>query len=124
MRRVLIVDDDTAVRKPLGDYLKESGFRVADAKSGPVALAIFSLFKPHLVILDILMPEMDGIGVLEEMKTLDPNVCIIMLIALDDPEFTRITTQAGADDYLTKPVDFERLTQALSALGLLPDGAG
>ena len=62
---------------------------MADAGSGPLALALFPLFKPHLMILDILTPEIGGLEVLRQMKQWDPNVFVIMLIGVDDLEVGR-----------------------------------
>ena len=78
MQRILIVDDDEMVRTALRELLEEKGYHLADAESGPLALALFPLFKPDAVLLDILMPGMDGIEVLQRMKLYD-------LLAAFDP---------------------------------------
>ena len=114
MQRVLIVDDDEMVRAALREFLEAKGYHLADAESGPLALALFPLFKPDAVLLDILMPGMDGIEVLQRMKPLKPDVRIIMLTAVAMDDVAQEAMKNGADDYLTKPIETEQLLTCLS----------
>ena len=113
MKRVLVVDDDEGVRKMLCAYLLEQGFHAADAGSGPLALALFPLFHPKIVLLDICMPGMDGLEVLSQMKQLDPEVCVIMLTGMAGRTIAQQAMCLGADDYLTKPLGLELVKDRL-----------
>ena len=114
MARILIVDDDAAVRDILTLYFKGKGYTVTAVESGPLALACFPVFRPDLVLLDILMPGMDGITVLSQMKHLNPAACVIMLTGVAHDEIAREAIRRGADDYLTKPFELEQLEMQLS----------
>ena len=119
---MLIVDDEEMVRRVLCDLLQKKGFHVADAETGPLALALFPLFRPDVVLLDILMPGMDGIEVLIQMKQWNPDVCVIMLTGVKDMTIARNAIQQGADDYLMKPFLYEQLETILSIRGVLQAG--
>lgn len=122
MTRTLIVDDEKMVRRVLCELLQKKGFHVADAETGPLALALFPLFRPDVVLLDILMPGMDGIEVLIQMKQWNPDVCVIMLTGVKDLTIARKAMQQGADDYLMKPFLFEQLETILTVRGVLQAG--
>ena len=120
---MLIVDDEEMVRRVFCDLLQKKGFHVADAETGPLALALFPLFRPDVVLLDILMPGMDGIEVLKQMKQWNPDVCVIMLTGVKDMTIARNAIQQGADDYLTKPFKYEQLETILAVRGVLGSSA-
>ena len=117
--RVLVVDDEKLVREVLCEFLRLKGYIVSDAETGSSALGHFSIFLPDLVLLDILMPGMNGIEVLSLMKALNPNVCVIMLTAVADMTIAQDAIEHGAYNYLTKPIDFDKLAMCLEAHGLL-----
>ena len=119
MTRVLIVDDEKMVRNALSDLLRKKGFDVASAESGPQALETFPAFNPDVVLLDILMPGMNGIEVLKQIKPMNPDVCVIILTAVKDLTIARDAMQQGANDYLTKPFKYEQLETILSVHGAL-----
>ncbi|MDG5789575.1 response regulator transcription factor [Evansella sp. AB-P1] len=100
--KVLIADDDPNVHEILGLYLTENQYEVIHANNGKEAISLFSKEKPDIILLDIMMPDIDGYDVCKEIrKTAD--VPIIMLTAKDE-EFDRILgLEIGADDYITKP---------------------
>jgi len=105
--RVLIVDDERANRQLLEVMLGPEGFTLLSAASGEEALAMVASQPPDLILLDIMMPGMDGYEVVSRLKA-DPgtrNVPVIMVSALDDRPARMIGLQAGAEDFLTKPVD-------------------
>jgi CheY-like chemotaxis protein len=105
---VLIIDDDPAVRDVFGRYLAKEGFNVRQAADGRNGLELARAVRPDAIILDVMMPGMDGWGVLSELKS-DPNlqsVPVIMATLLDDKE---IGYALGAQEYLTKPVERDRL---------------
>jgi len=118
MTRVLVVDDEKSVRRALCEFLQLKGYIIADAESGPLALAAFPLFHPDLVLLDILMPGMSGTEVLKQLKQWDPNLCVIMLTGVNDLKIARDVMQQGANDYLTKPFKFEQLEILMNVHGL------
>lgn len=123
MKQILVVDDETPVRRVLERFLKEMGFDVIAAEDGPRALSQFRRHKPDMVLLDIVMPGINGIEVLRQMRQESPNACVIMLTALDDEEIGRKALEAGARDYLTKPIQFVQLETCLNVYGLLQDEA-
>jgi putative two-component system response regulator len=109
--RILIVDDESAARIALATLLRREGFEVRDVSDGAVALAECASFRPDLILLDILMPGVDGFEVCRRIKAtpetrLTPVVLITGLSATED----RIKgINAGADDFLSKPIDFNEL---------------
>ena len=119
MQCILIIDDEEMVQEVLSEYLERKGYKVLAVGSGPLTLAHFPVFRPDLVLLDILMPGMNGIEVLEQIKHFNPHVCVIMLTAVADLTIAREAIQKGADNYLTKPIDFEQLGTCLAVHGLL-----
>ena len=112
-KAVLIVDDDPAGLKLLAIKLTREGYRVITVQSGKSALETMELEKPGLVLLDIMMPEMDGIETLKRIKAFDPDIPVTMVTAVwDEKESTR-AFRAGAYEYITKPVDMEYLKLAV-----------
>jgi putative two-component system response regulator len=109
--RILIVDDEAAARTALATLLRREGFEVRDASDGATALAECHSFRPDLILLDIVMPGVDGFEVCRRIKAtpetrLTPVVLITGLTATED----RIQgINAGADDFLSKPIDFNEL---------------
>lgn len=113
--RVLIVDDEAHIVNFLRLGLRYEGFDVAVAGDGPEALKEVERFKPHLVILDLMLPGMDGIEVADRLRA-DPNVLIIMLTARDQVPERIAGLRAGADDYVVKPFDFDELLARIQAV--------
>ncbi|AHG42411.1 diguanylate phosphodiesterase [Pseudomonas syringae CC1557] len=108
---ILIVDDDVHVRDLLEVLLKNQGYRTLTAESGLVALEMVDLHAPDLILLDIMMPGMDGYEVAEQLKAgkNTANIPIIMLSALDEQSARLSGLEAGAEEYLNKPVDSAEL---------------
>ena len=100
--RILIVDDEAPIRNVLRLHLSEKGYKLSEAKTAAEALEQASSFHPHLVILDLGLPDKDGYEVLKELRAWT-TVPVLVLTATDD-ESTKIRLlDKGADDYLTKP---------------------
>jgi DNA-binding response OmpR family regulator len=100
---VLVVDDDPTVSDVVRRYLERAGLTVALAADGPSALANFDGHRPDLVVLDLMLPGIDGLEVCRRMRARDGDVPVVMLTALGE-EADRVTgLELGADDYLTKP---------------------
>lgn len=101
--RVLVVDDDPTVSDVVRRYLEREGYQVTLAADGQAALASFTRHRPDLVVLDLMLPGIDGLEVCRRLRAGGDGVPIVMLTALGE-ELDRITgLQLGADDYLTKP---------------------
>jgi DNA-binding NtrC family response regulator len=105
---ILVVDDDAGVRESFRLIL-EDGFEIRDAPDGPQALDIVKTSQVDVVLLDIRLPEMDGIEVLERIKALDEGVEVILVTAVKTVRTAVAAMKAGAFDYLTKPFDEEEL---------------
>lgn len=114
MSRILVVDDEEPVRTVLSTFLQRKGHEVAEAESGPNALDQLDSFRPHLVLLDIRMPGMNGIEVLKAIKQRAPEVGVIMVTATSDNEIGLQTLALGAADYMMKPFSFEQLERHLA----------
>jgi DNA-binding response OmpR family regulator len=115
---VLIVDDDPDIRGMLAFTFGDDGFRVREAKDGSEALEALEAGVPDCMILDLMMPTVDGFAVLHEMRerSLAPDMPVLVLTAkVDERSFTR-AWELGADEYLTKPVAPDALTAKLRAL--------
>lgn len=112
-KAILIVDDEPQNLEILGVKLSQEGYRLIMAKSGEEALKIIGLEKPGLVLLDILMPGMDGFEVLKKIKAIDVNIPVAMVTSVWDNEEGKRCLEAGAYEYITKPIDFEHLKMAI-----------
>ncbi|GGG01803.1 response regulator transcription factor [Paenibacillus aceti] len=101
-RTILIVEDEPILREIMKDYLLEEGYQVLEAGDGKNALALFEEHEVDLIILDIMLPELDGWSVCRRIRKTS-NVPIIMLTARSDEDDTLLGFELGADDYVTKP---------------------
>src|SRR5437870_12800924 len=109
---VLIVDDDAGVREALHLLLDEE-YAVMDAAHGRSALNIVRAERVDLVLLDILMPEVDGLEILQELKALEPDLPVIMMTAVKTVRTTVAAMKLGASDYVTKPFQEDELLAAI-----------
>ena len=101
-RTILVVDDEPKLVKVVRDYLEHDGYRVVSAGDGREALARFREARPDLVVLDLMLPELDGLEVCRRLRR-DSNVPIIMLTARAEEVDELVGLELGADDYVTKP---------------------
>ena len=101
-KKVLVIDDEPKIVEICQDYLVKAGFEVSHAYDGPTGIAIARRSQPDLVVLDLMMPEMDGLDVCRELRR-ESNVPIIMLTARVEETDKLIGLELGADDYMTKP---------------------
>lgn len=99
---ILIVEDEDILREINKDYFVDAGYKVLEAKNGKEALTLFESLAVDLVILDVMMPELDGWSVCKKIRE-KSTVPIIMLTARSDEEDTLLGFELGADDYVTKP---------------------
>ena len=102
MKKILVVEDEPDILELLGNYLRNEGYDVASAEDGVTAIALFAKDKYDLVILDIMIPKIDGYGVCEVIKK-QSDVPVIFLSALGDEKSLLKGYDAMADDYVTKP---------------------
>jgi DNA-binding NtrC family response regulator len=105
---VLIVDDDKSLRKGLALTLGDR-YRVVTAENATAALALYASEKPDIVLLDVGLPEMDGIAVLEKLKSTDHDAGVIMVTAVEDVKTVVKAVKQGAYDYMVKPIDAQEL---------------
>lgn len=114
--RILLVEDDGKVARFIRNGLKEEGFAVDVAEDGRRGLDFARDFEYDVIVLDILLPKLDGISVLKAIRKDDPQTPILILTAMDTVEDKIRGLNKGADDYLTKPFAFEELLARIHAL--------
>ncbi|HEX7970008.1 MAG TPA: response regulator transcription factor [Stellaceae bacterium] len=115
MAKILIVDDDPAIREVVGFALGRAGFETVEASDGKAALERFAAAKPDLVVLDVLMPGLDGIEVCRELRRRG-SVPILFLSSKDDEVDRIVGLEIGGDDYLVKPFSPRELVARVKAL--------
>ena len=109
MRKLLIVDDEVEICDFLKSFFEEKDFNVRFATSGQKALQAIAKDQPHVVLLDIQMPVMDGMTTLKQIKSQYPGVKVIMVTAVETREKIEEAMRLGADNYITKPLSLEYL---------------
>ena len=116
MQRILTIDDDRAVTSLLKRGLSYEGYAVDIAGSGEAGLALAREYPPDLVVLDIMMPGIDGLEVLRRLRAANAELPVILLTARDAPEDQVQGLESGADDYIVKPFTFEILLARVRAM--------
>ena len=116
MRRVLIADDDRAIRDALTRALGLEGYDVVQANDGNTALSLIESTKPDVAILDVMMPNVDGLTVCRVLRAERNRLPVLMLTARTETPDRVAGLDAGADDYLAKPFDLDELLARLRAL--------
>ena len=111
--RILVVDDEVEVCNALEEFLSLKEYAVETALDGQTALKMVEDFKPHIVLLDIIMPGMGGMDVLKRIRDINPGIGVIMTTAVVDEEIAKSTIRLGAYDYITKPIDLNHLETVL-----------
>src|SRR5713101_3494202 len=114
--RVLIVEDDAAARVGLVQLVKSWGFLAESASDGEDALVKVTSFRPSIVISDLVMPRMDGLALLRALQSQDADVTTLLLTAMGTVETAVEAMKEGAYDYLTKPIDLQRLKLLLDKI--------
>ncbi|MDT4910272.1 MAG: two-component system, OmpR family, response regulator [Pseudonocardiales bacterium] len=115
-RRVLVVDDEDNVTHLVSSALRFDGFETVTADSGPAALAAVAANDPDLIVLDVMMPGMDGLGVLQSLRSAGSQVPVIFLTARDAASDRIGGLRSGADDYVVKPFSIEELLARVHAV--------
>jgi len=114
--RVLLVEDDRSITSFVEPELERLGFRVRCAYDGPSGLEEARRFRPELVVLDIMLPKLDGVGVLKGLRRGGSKVPVVMLTARDTTMDKVHSLDLGADDYVTKPFEMDELLARIRAL--------
>ena len=109
MKSILIIDDDSLIRKTLSSHLSKQGFEVQTAEDGESGLKKYAEMGPDLVILDIRLPDTDGLDVLRQMKDQANRASVLIMTAYDDMKTTVEAIKLGAFEYLVKPLDYMAL---------------
>ena len=116
--RILIVDDEEDIREILEHNLRKEGFQVETAENGKLALSLTRSWNPHLILMDVMMPEMDGMETTREIRVgLKNTKVIIAFLTARGEDYSQISGfESGADDYITKPIKPRVLISRLQAL--------
>ena len=113
-KNILICDDAAFMRMMIKDILSKNGYNVAgEAENGAKAVEQYAELKPDLVLMDITMPEMDGIQALKKIKESDPSALVIMCSAMGQQAMVIESIQAGAKDFIVKPFQADRVIEAV-----------
>lgn len=113
-KNILIVDDAAFMRMMIKDILSKNGYNVAgEAENGKIAVDKYNEVKPDLVLMDITMPEMDGIQALKAIKGNDPNAQVIMCSAMGQQAMVIEAIQSGAKDFIVKPFQADRVLESI-----------
>lgn len=115
MSKILIVDDEYSIRETLTMFLTEKGHELFGASSGQEGIALFENSNPDVVILDIRLPDQNGLEVLSEIKSRDSMAKVIMITAFQDMDITIQTMKRGAYDYIHKPLDADEIEKAVNS---------
>ncbi len=113
MPRVLVVDDEPDAVELLQEFLVAKGYEVLTANGGEEALRAVREERPHLILLDVRMPGMNGLEVLRRVRQIDQEVGVIMVTAVNEEETGREALALGAFDYIVKPLDLAYLERSL-----------
>ena len=113
--RVLVVDDEPEVCGVLRDALLDSGYSVKTAVSGREALGLIPVFQPDVVLLDVAMPGMSGVEILDQVRREHPRVAVIMVTANQEEAAARQMLARGAFDYVPKPFDLSVVERIVGA---------
>jgi DNA-binding response OmpR family regulator len=115
MKTILVVDDEEKIVQLVRDYLEQAGFAVLTAADGLQALAVLQAEKPDMLVLDLGLPEVDGLDVIRDLRRRS-NMPVIMLTARADESDKLVGLELGADDYLTKPFSPKELVARVRAV--------
>ncbi|HIE30270.1 TPA: response regulator [Candidatus Poribacteria bacterium] len=112
--KILVVDDEASIRELLREFLETKGYDVATVSGGKEAISKLETEAFHLVLLDIKMPDIDGIETLRRIKKIDENISVIMVTGVLDENLGNLSLKLGANDYVTKPFDFNYLEETIA----------
>ncbi len=113
MTTILVVDDAAFMRMRCKKLLTQSGYDVVEANTGAQAVDAYQQNRPDMVLLDITMPDMDGLTALKEIKKIDPTARVAMVTAMGQQSIVMDALKAGALDFVVKPFDQDRMLAAI-----------
>ena len=116
MARILVVDDAAFMRVRAAKTLEDAGHTVQQAENGLEAVKQYTEWRPDAVLMDITMPEMDGLAALKEIKKIDPNARVAMVTAMGQQAIVMEALKSGAKDFVLKPFQPDRVLAALQKL--------
>lgn len=116
MKKILIADDAEFLRVRISKMLTGDGFDVIEAENGTLAVQVYKANHPDLVLMDVTMPEMDGLTALKQIRYFDPQAKVIMLTALGQESIVLEAIKSGARDFVVKPFERERVLSAINRL--------
>jgi DNA-binding response OmpR family regulator len=119
---ILLVDDEPPILQLARIYLEREGFRVQEARDGVAALEMINRMHPALVVLDVMLPKLDGYEVCRQLRATDNDIAILMLTARDEDIDKILGLELGADDYLTKPFNPREMVARVKAILRRGDG--
>lgn len=119
---ILLVDDEPSITQLARMYFERDGYRVQDAGDGETALELIAKQRPALIVLDVMLPKLDGFDVCRQLRAAGDQTPIIMLTARDEDIDKILGLELGADDYLTKPFNPRELTARVKAILRRSDG--
>jgi len=114
-RRVLIVDDEVDVCKFLEYFFENKGYETKYTTEGLKVAEIVKSYSPHVILLDLKMPDMNGLEVLEEVRSFDKKVGVIVVTGWLDEDIGRKALKFGASDFIAKPIDLDYLENSVLA---------
>ncbi len=114
MAKVLVVDDAQFLRVRITKMLSSEGHEFEEASNGMEAVDAYQSYRPDIVLMDITMPEMDGMEALREIRSLDPESKVVMLTALGQESIVLEAIKLGAKDFIVKPFEKERVLGTIS----------
>jgi len=115
-QQLLMIEDDTRLAGMVGEYLRQSGYGFTHAADAATGLDALQTTPPELVILDLMLPDMDGLEVCRRIKAASPAIAVLMLTAKGDPMDRIVGLEMGADDYLPKPFEPRELLARIRAV--------
>jgi two-component system chemotaxis response regulator CheY len=116
MTKILVVDDAEFLRVRLTKMLNTDGYEVFQAENGTKAVSTYKEIHPDVVLMDVTMPEMDGLAALKEIVSFDAKARVIMLTALGQESVVLEAVKSGARDFIVKPFEHDRVMKAITKL--------
>lgn len=116
MAKILVVDDAQFLRLRITKMLTQSGHDTLEAENGRQAYDLYTNVRPDVVLMDVTMPEMDGLAALKQIRAFDPNARVVMLTALGQESIVLEAIRAGAKDFVVKPFEPGRVLSAIQKI--------
>lgn len=116
MAKILVVDDAQFLRLRITKMLTQSGHDTLEAENGRQAYDLYTTVRPDVVLMDVTMPEMDGLAALKQIRAFDPNARVVMLTALGQESIVLEAIRAGAKDFVVKPFEAGRVLGAIQKI--------